>query len=437
VDRKDKMVLQFRDVLAETERLSPDELEAYQRQLLEPLLLHARQHVPFYAQRLAPVFPGGKLDLSRFHEIPVLTRAQAQANVKALAALDLPPHVGTIETEETSGSTGRPFVHRRNGLVSIANLALTDRVLRWWDFDGAKTMATFISRHPERAPPPSGATETGWRTGFSGKHHIIDMWADTDVQIDWLSERKPHYLTAYSSTLLALAERVQKRGISLRFERINSIATAMSDEIRQICRDVFGARPIDQYGAQEVGLIACECVVCGHYHVSAEAMRVEILRDDGTHCSPGETGRVVVTSFYNYAMPFIRYEIGDYAVAGPAKVKCPIRLPTLSRVLGRYRNTFTLKDGRIIYPYVDIGRFRDYIPFGQVQVVQTDYDALEVRYVPIRDAKADEAGLQAYLREAIDPSFNVRAVAVDAIPRSASGKFEDFLSLVPRHRAQG
>jgi phenylacetate-coenzyme A ligase PaaK-like adenylate-forming protein len=77
VDRTDKMVLQFRDVLAETERLSPDELEAYQRQLLEPLLLHARQHVPFYAQQLAPVFPGGKLDLRRFHEIPILTRAQA------------------------------------------------------------------------------------------------------------------------------------------------------------------------------------------------------------------------------------------------------------------------------------------------------------------------------------------------------------------------
>jgi hypothetical protein len=69
-----------------------------------------------------------------------------------------------------------------------------------------------------------------------------------------------------------------------------------------------------------------------------------------------------------------------------------------------------------------------------VQVVQTDYDALEVRYVPIHDAKADEAGLQAYLREAIHPSFNVRAIAVEEIPRSASGKFEDFLSLVPRHR---
>jgi phenylacetate-coenzyme A ligase PaaK-like adenylate-forming protein len=434
VNRIEKIVLQFRDVLAETERLASDELQAYQQKLLEPLLQHARRHVPFYAQRLAPLFHGETPDLDRFHEIPILTRAQAQANVKALAARNLPPHVGPVETDETSGSTGRPFVHRRSQLLTIANLGLTDRLLRWWDFDGNKTMATFIARHPERAPPPSGTTVRGWRTGFSGLHHFIDMWADTDVQIDWLVERQPHYLTAYSSTLLALAERVQRHGVSLRFERVNSIASVLSDDIRLACREAFGVSPIDQYGAQEVGLIAGECPVCGHYHLSAEAMLTEILRDDGTLCAPGEMGRVVVTSFYNYAMPFIRYEIGDYAIAGPVKVKCPVRLPNLTRVLGRYRSTFTLTDGRIIYPYVTIGRFRDFITFEQVQVVQTDYDMIEVRYVPTRGAAADEAGLQAYLREAIDASFNVRAIAVDAIPRAASGKFEDFLSLVPRHR---
>jgi phenylacetate-CoA ligase len=103
-------------------------------------------------------------------------------------------------------------------------------------------------------------------------------------------------------------------------------------------------------------------------------------------------------------------------------------------VLGRYRSTFTLPDGRIVYPYVEIGRFRDYIPFTQVQVVQTDYDAIEVRYVANGDRAADEGGLQAYLREAIHPGLRVRAIAVADIPRSPSGKFEDFLSLVPRLR---
>ena len=37
--------------------------------------------------------------------------------------------------------------------------------------------------------------------------------------------------------------------------------------------------------------------------------------DDGQDVAPGGLGRVLLTSLYNYSMPFIRYAIGD--VAGP------------------------------------------------------------------------------------------------------------------------
>ncbi len=36
MNRTDEMVLKFREVLKETERLGPDELWAYQQNLLEP-----------------------------------------------------------------------------------------------------------------------------------------------------------------------------------------------------------------------------------------------------------------------------------------------------------------------------------------------------------------------------------------------------------------
>ena len=435
-DRIERMVLKFRDVLAATERLEPDDLATYQQNLLVPLVKHARGQVPFYRNRLKPLFHGEEVDITEWRKVPILTRAEAQRNARALAARQMPPHAGKVEEEETSGSTGRPFKHLRNELVEVAMLAATDRALRWWDFDGNKSMASFVSRRRQLAPPPDGAIVRGWRIGSSGLHYVLDMWADTDFQIDWLLARRPHYLTAYSSALLALAERAKIRGADLRFERIASTATAMSDEIRAACRDVFGAEPIDQYGAQEVGLIACECPSCRRYHVNGETVMVEIVNEDGMPCHPGDTGRVILTSLYNYAMPFIRYEIGDYATVGAAESDCPIRLPTLSRILGRYRNTFTLSDGRILYPYVAIGRFRDFISFDQVQVVQTDYDKIEVRYVPLDDGdEADERGLEIYLRDAIDSSFKVRAVVVQRIPRAASGKFEDFLSLVSRHRS--
>jgi phenylacetate-coenzyme A ligase PaaK-like adenylate-forming protein len=98
--------------------------------LFEPPLQHAHRHMPFHVQRLALLFRGETLDLDRFQEIPIFTRPQAQANANALAARNLPPHVGPVETHETSGSTGRPFVHRPNQLPTIAGLSLTDRLLR-------------------------------------------------------------------------------------------------------------------------------------------------------------------------------------------------------------------------------------------------------------------------------------------------------------------
>jgi hypothetical protein len=96
---------------------------------------------------------------------------------------------------------------------------------------------------------------------------------------------------------------------------------------------------------------------------------------------------------------------------------------------------FTLADGRIIYPDLKASNLRKFISFEQMQVVQTEYDRIEVRYISLHEkCEPDEAGLEAYVRAALDPSLHVRAVMVDEIPRAASGKFEDYLSLVPRNR---
>jgi phenylacetate-CoA ligase len=435
LDRIDRMVMKFRDVLAETERLKPERLRAYQENLLVPLVAHARRNVPFYEQRLAPLFRGEEVNLARWNDIPILTRAEAQRSTQTMTAAITPPHAGPVEKGETSGSTGRPLSYLRNEITNVAALALTDRAFQHWNFDGDKAMATFTATYRDLAPPPHGLTREGWRVGSRGKYHLLGHWADTDTQIEWLRARSPHYLSMQPSVLFALAERVMARGIKMRFEGVVSFSMSLSDEIRAACRAAFGVNPVDRYGAEEAGSIASECPHCGLYHIDAEALVVEILHDDGAPCAPGETGRVVVTTLYNYAMPFIRYELGDYAIAGPARVKCPIKLPTLARIFGRYSSMFTLRDGRIIYPLLKYANLREFMSFEQLQVVQTDYDRIEIRYVPPRDGRnADETGLEAYVRKALDPSLHVRAVAVEEIPRAVSGKFEDYLSLVPRHR---
>ena len=73
------------------------------------------------------------------------------------------------------------------------------------------------------------------------------------------------------------------------------------------------------------------------YHVSAESVFMEILDEDCKPTKPGNVGRVVVTSLYNYAMPFIRYDLGDRVEVGWSGT-CARQLPALRKILGRTKS---------------------------------------------------------------------------------------------------
>jgi phenylacetate-CoA ligase len=59
-----------------------------------------------------------------------------------------------------------------------------------------------------------------------------------------------------------------------------------------------------------------------------------VLDQRGNPRGPGEVGRVVVTPLNNFAMPLIRYELGDTAEVG-APCACGRGLPVLTRILDR------------------------------------------------------------------------------------------------------
>ena len=425
------MVLKFRDVLKETELLGPDDLQAYQQSLLTPLLLHARENVPFYQDRLNALFDGDEIDFSRWDKIPLLTRTEAQQHGKSLKAVMVPPHLGVTRKSETSGSMGRPLRFSINELVDVSSLAMTDRLYRWWRLDGSKLMAIFVPPRMKITNPEQTITH-GWRSGFlEGLNYQRSTQGDIDSHIDWLCDVRPDYLVSYPSMIRAIAERTAERGINLTFDRVISRCWVVDKDVWPLCRKVFKAPLIDQYGANEIGQVACQCPHCDDYHVNSEVALVEVLDEKGAPVAPGEAGRVVLTSFYNYAMPFIRYEIGDFAQLAPTGWDCSITLPRLSRIMGRYRNAFPLGDGRTIYPNPSMSKFRDFFSYKQIQVVQTRYDLLEVRYVPgDGDEHVDLPGLERWLQDELDPEFCVQLMQVDDIPALASGKYEEFVSMV-------
>jgi phenylacetate-CoA ligase len=432
IPNAESQVQAYGRMLAVSEWLSPQEIEASQAKLACKLLLHARGTTTFYKDRL-----GGDLDAPAtvrklWSDIPILTRAEAVKNRLKLMSRRPGREMGPVSEGRTSGSAGAPFVFKKNAASDIVATALTERMFRWWSIDGRKSFAQIASDATGQAPAPDGRITYGWHSGHPGGiKYLIGVNTDADTHLRWLTACRAAYFGSYPAILKELAGAAQKQGIDIKLEQLLSFAAALDDETRQLCRTAFGAEIADTYGTQEAGHIAAQCRDCGDYHVSAESAIVEVLRNDGTAAAPGEIGRVVVTPFYSYAMPLIRYELGDLAEAGPVPARCGRGLPTLRRILGRARNMFRFRDGSTIWPVTSAFRLSAFIALKQFQVVQTDFERIEIRFVPeASDRPVDLVGLTQRMRTVLRQPVEVVVRAVDRIERSANGKYEECISLV-------
>jgi phenylacetate-CoA ligase len=419
-------------MLAVSERLSAAQIEASQAELAVKLLLHARRTTSFYKDRLDRDLAAPAMVRKLWSGIPILTRAEAVKNRLKLISRKPRPEMGPVIEGRTSGSAGAPFVFKKNAASDIVATALTERMFRWWSMDGRKPFAQIASDATGLARPPDGRVTYGWHSGHPGGiKYLMGVNSDAATQLQWLTARRAAYFGSYPAILKELAGAVQKQGIEIKFDQLLSFAAALDDETRQLCRAAFGAEIADTYGTQEAGHIAAQCRDCGDYHVSAEAVVVEVLRSDGTAASPGEVGRVVVTPLYSFAMPLIRYELGDMAEAGPASARCGRGLPTLGRILGRSRNMFRFRDGSTVWPVTSAFRLSQFIALKQFQVVQLDFERIEIIFVPeAGDRPIDLDGLTQRIRTVLRQPVEVAVRAVERIERTASGKYEECLSLV-------
>jgi phenylacetate-CoA ligase len=347
----------------------------------------------------------------------------------------LPDLYGPVHETRTSGSTGVPLQLATNMLVRIAGNAALTRMARWWGADTEQPLARISFPHGHAAAPyPEGRDWNGWSfTSPQTRVHDLDLVTPADQQIEWLSRKRVRYLATPSSNAMALAYAVDpQQGRALGIEIVFAIAETVLPRARELVAERLGARIAAIYSCEEIGFIATECPDFPCYHVVAENAFVEILRDDGSPAAPGETGQVVLTGLHNYAMPFIRYAIGDVATAGPDGCACGRSLPVIERIEGRTRYAFVFKDGTRIWPRIHTLRdINEIVPNCECQVVQIAPERVEVRYVPDNSGRApDLTALNEYVRRKFHTSVSASAVAMAAIPRGASGKLHPFVSMV-------
>jgi phenylacetate-CoA ligase len=430
--------------LLRNEFAPPEAHRAWLEKALRSLFRHANENVPYYRELFARIgaSPEDLATPGALAALPFLTKRGLYEREADLTAKSLPEGEIITGFSRSSGTTGRPTKVHMNSSCARMFTILKQREFRWFRFDPLGKFAAI--RLPSQLPAkPDGSflgngevfRAPGWhymgvvfKTGPFAAFSVINP---VERQIAWLRQEKPDYLMTYSETLehLALAAGSEPPAPSLR--GVLAISEQLTPAMRRRIESRFRVPIRQNYGLNEVGLVAARCEE-GRYHVHIEHCLVEIVDDSGSPVPPGRTGRIVVTSLRNYAMPLIRYDTDDMAVALAGLCPCGRTLPGFGEIAGRYSRIAYLPEGTL----GRVGAVR-----GALETMPAEY-AANLRKFQVHQYQdgrfelrlAVAAPLPAGFSDHVQAAWSAGAeaplaiVEVADIPRGPGGKFQDFTS---------
>lgn len=440
--------------LSRSQYLSEEALAAARRPQVEALIDHACAEVPFWHERLSAVgldpesrrraAPHATEWNHRWASLPILKRVDVQTLGAALHARRLPAGHGGVGEMLTSGSSGRPVRIIRSTLDYFYWQVFQLREHLWRGRDLSGSFLSILRNeertvlddtvHLQRNKDWGTPVATVWPTGPS---YLLDYRAPIAALIETIRDIAPDYVCTFPSLLLEILRRARQDRIPLpTLKEAVVVGEANPPELAALCREVWGAPLSSTYTAGEAGAIAYQCLEEGRWHVQAEKSIVEVLDADGRPCEAGETGNVVLTPLHNFAMPLLRYEIGDLATVGGGRCGCGRRLPVLDAIPGRARDLLMLPSGEFRPAYYGHRAVMQVRAILQHQVVQTAPDQVCFRLVVARPlTPAEEQHVIAVATKALGGSLQVSLGYVTEITRSPSGKFAEFERLFPLPRS--
>ncbi|MBP0902849.1 phenylacetate--CoA ligase family protein [Mariniflexile gromovii] len=413
-------------VLETIQQKNDSELSTYIEAKKQDIVTYHLTHNPFYKTFAKEANP------KDWNSIPVMTKRHLQQPLNHRLSDGFTTK--NVYINKTSGSSGDPFIFAKDKFCHALTWAgFIDRY-RWFDLDfNTSKQARFYGIPLNKL----GYYKERFKDFLSKRYRfsVFDLGdAQLEKNMNIFKNTKFDYINGYTSSIVQFAKYLQRKNMVLNtmcptLKACIVTSEMLFEEDKVLLETQLGIPIINEYGAAELGLIAFQNTK-NEWIVNTEDLYVEILDENNRVLPYGEEGRVVITSLYNKAHPFIRYDLGDI---GKLSKESTLNKPLLETLVGRTNDIVVLPSGKkaagLSFYYVtktvieNDGNVKEFI------IEQLTLDTFKISYTSSYELSEEKLNnIKAAISKYLEPNLTVEFERKTALERSARGKLKQFKS---------
>jgi len=405
-----------------TQWQSLDWLTNQQEKQLGKLTDFAYKNVPYYTKIFdrVGVKPSDIVTIRDLEKLPVLTKQIIKENWQDF----IPKNINRLKYKSgsTGGSTGEPLRYRMSGEDYERGVAL---LYRGWGYAGYNFGdKVAIIAGSSLIPDTKSDFKKKIQDFFLNSRHYSSFEMSEENLFKYfydINKWKPDFIRGYASAIYLFARFIQNNNLKLRFQlkAIFTTAEKLFSKQRILIEQVLNSKIFDTYGLNDGGVSAYECNEHNGMHIDTERAILEVVDEHGKQII-NQQGKILATSLYNYALPFIRYDTGDLGIISDLKCPCGRKTLLLQEIAGRVTDFLKLNNIIIGSPVLTVlmGKF----DIEQYQIIQNSPTSIIIKIVQGKayNKEKDE--------EFIKKSFFSHVGKIDI-------KF-DYVNLIPTTKAE-
>ena len=402
------------------------EFEAYVETQKKAIISYHLEHNSFYKTL------GKSIDFNDWNSVPIITKRHLQQPLEQRLSNGFTSK--NVYVNKTSGSSGDPFIFAKDKWCHALTWAEIMNRFGWYgiDFNSSK-QARFYGIPLGK----KGYYKERLKDFFSNRFRfsVFDLSDNAfEVTLTKFKSTDFDYINGYTSSIVQFAKYLKRNNIILKsvcpsLKACIVTSEMLFDDDKRLLKTQFGLPIINEYGASELDLIAFQNPK-DEWQVNSETLYVEILDENNMVLPYGEEGRVVITSLYNKAHPFIRYDIGDIGVLSEAST---IRKPILKKLIGRTNSIVVLPSGKkaagLTFYYITKSVIENDGNVSEFIVEQSLLDTFKISYVSkIGLSETEKTTIKTEVIRYLEPDITINFERVVKLKRSKSGKLQQFTS---------